>query len=60
MICEYTEILNELKRKIAELVSREPSAGRLYYLMGIKTLKNRRFAKMSTRKSTSWEACCRR
>lgn len=35
MICEYTEILNELKRKIAELVSREPSAGRLYYLMGI-------------------------
>ena len=35
MICEYTEILDELKRKIAELVSREPSAGRLYYLMGI-------------------------
>ena len=35
MICEYTEILDELKRKIADLVSREPSAGRLYYLMGI-------------------------
>ena len=35
MICEYTEILNELKRKIAELASRRPSAGRSHYLMSI-------------------------
>ena len=35
MICEYTEILDELKRKIAELASRRPSAGRSHYLMSI-------------------------
>lgn len=35
MICEYTEILDELKRKIADLGDRRPSAGRLHHLMSI-------------------------
>ena len=35
MICEYTEILDELKRKIADLGDRRPSAGRSHYLMSI-------------------------
>ena len=35
MICEYTVILDELKRKIADLGDRRPSAGRLHHLMSI-------------------------
>ena len=96
MICEYTEILDELKRKIAELGDRRPSAGRLHHLMSIAADMEELTGKfqadvlekvsrdivldadegidytaqsesvrallpvISRRKSTRWEACCRR